>query len=282
MSKLESVSRLLRRWFTSIPFFILLGLVLGGLVAVPLMPKPKVATINISGVISNQDFVDNILNLLQSAREERSIKAVVLRINSPGGSVSAVEQIYMDVLRLKQRKPVVVSIGQIAASGGYYIAVAGDYVYAEPTSLIGSIGAFVGLPEPEELDETFGTTGPFKATGGSRQRFISILEMVRQQFVSIVMSQRGERLKLSEQEISRAELFVGLEGINSGLVDEMGTRAVAIEKAANLAGLRNYDVVELRGENLPLSLFFGSADFANLKAQTGLFPRYYYLYFESE
>ncbi|MBI4188639.1 MAG: S49 family peptidase [Chloroflexi bacterium] len=282
MSKLESIKRLLRRCFTSILFFILLGLVLGGLVSIPLMPKPKVAVINISGTIANQDFVDNILNLLQTAREERSIKAVVLRIDSPGGSVSAVEQIYLDALRARQRKPVVVSIGQIAASGGYYIAMAGDYVYAEPTSLIGSIGAFVGLPEPEQLDETLGATGPFKTTGGSRQRFISILEMVRQQFVSIVMSQRGERLKLSEQEISRAELFVGLEGLNYGLVDEMGTRAVAIEKAANLAGLRNYDVVELRGENLPLYLFFGSADFAKLKAQTGLFPKYYYLYFASE
>lgn len=282
MSKLESVKGLLRRWFTAIPFFIVLGPVLGGLIAVPLIPEPQVATITISGSIVNQDFVDNILNLVQQAREDRNIKAVVLRIDSPGGSVSAVEQIYLDVLKLRQEKPVVVSIGPMAASGGYYIAVAGNHIYAEPTSLIGSIGAFVGLPESENMDENLGTTGPFKTSGGSRRRFMGILEMVRQEFVSTVMSERGERLKLSEEDVSKAELFVGLEALRNGLIDEFGTRTAAVEKAASLAGLRHYGVVELRGQSILITFFFGSAELANLKTQTGLIPKYYYLYFGQE
>ncbi len=282
MAKLESAKRLLRRWFTSIPLFIALGLILGGLIAVPLIPRPTVATITISGTILNQTYVDGILDDLQNARDDSSIKAVVLRIDSPGGGASAAEQIYLDVLRLRQQKPVVTSIGIQAASGGYYIAVASNYIYAEPTSQVGSIGAWVTLPTAEQLDENLGTSGPFKATGASRRKVMGILEMVRQGFVSAVSSQRGERLKLSEEEISRAEIYVGIDSVRFGLIDGIGTRTDAIEKAASLAGLRNYDVVNLRVVSQPSFFFFGSSDLDALKSQSSLVPVYYYLYFEQE
>ena len=281
MSRLESAKRLLRRWLWSISFFVLFGLGLGALISIPLIPEPNIAIITISGPILSQAYVDDILDMLQYAQDNDSIKAVVLRIDSPGGYVVTTEQIYLETLRLRQNKPVVAAIGTMGASGGYYIAVAANFIYALPTSEIGSIGVWSSLPSPEELDEDIMTSGPFKATGSSRRKAIVELEMVRQEFVEAVMSQRGDRLQLSEEELSRAEIYMGVEGLRYGLVDDIGTRTAAIKKAASLAGIRNYEVVELSIIK-PLPEFFGSSDLAALKAQTGLIPVYYYLYFEQE
>ncbi len=216
--------------------------------------------------------------MLRYASANRNIKAVVLQIDCPGGYASAIEQIYLDVLRLRQQKPVVASIGAVGASGGYYIAVASNFIYAQPTSQLGSIGAWSSLPRPEELDEDILTTGLFKATGGTRRKATGVLEMVRQEFVEAVVSQRGDRLKLSEEELSRAEIYTGVESLRYGLIDDIGTKTAAIEKAASLAGIRNYEVVELYIPK-PVIWFFSLED---LKSQTGLMPVYYYLYFESE
>ncbi|MFC1864589.1 S49 family peptidase [Chloroflexota bacterium] len=278
MPWLESTKRLLRCWFTSKIFFVLLGLILGVAIAIQVMPNPNIATISIAGSILEQTYVDNIQDKLENARDDDSIKAVVLQIDSPGGQSCLVEQVYLDVLRLRQEKPVVTSIGARAASGGYHIAVASNFIYAEPTSLLGSIGAWVSLPPPEELEEDTLTTGLFKATGGSRRKVTGWLEMVRREFVGAVMSQRGERLKLSEEELSQAEIYLGVESLRYGLIDYIGTSTDAIEKAASLAGIRNYGVVEFYVPK-PIFLFFSMED---LKAQTGLMPVYYYLYFESE
>lgn len=282
MSRLESVRKLIRRWFTSVLFFILIGLVLGGLVSILVIPKPNIATITISGTILDQTYVDDILDILRLAREDNRIKGVVLRINSPGGGVSATEQIYLDLLRLRQQKPVVVSVGAIAASGGYYAAVASNFIYAEPTSQIGGVGAWVNIPGLEELDEDVGSSGPFKVTGGSRRKALGNLEIIRQGFVEAVKSQRGDRLKLSDEELSRAELYVGVEGLRHGLIDEIGTRTAAVERVASLAGIRNYDIIELSIPEPTLFWFFSSSDLADLKAQTSLEPVYYYLYFAQE
>ena len=108
------------------------------------------------------------------------------------------------------------------------------------------------------------------------------LEMVRQGFVEAVMSQRGDRLKLSEEELSRGEIHLGIDCLRYGLIDDIGTTSAAIEKAARLAGLRSYNVVELTIEKPAWLLFFGTSDLEALKSQTSLTPIYYYLYFESE
>ncbi len=105
------------------------------------------------------------------------------------------------------------------------------------------------------------------------------LEMIRQEFVEAVISQRGDRLKMSEEELSQAEIYLGVEGLRYGLIDDIGTRTDAIAKAADLAGVRNYEVVELEIKQPTFLLFFSMED---LKAQTNLAPVYYYLYFESE
>lgn len=275
MLKLESARRF---WLNSIPGLLLIGLILGGLISIPVVHKPKIATIAISGEIFEQTYADDILDMLSYARDDDAIKGVVLQIDSPGGEASLIEQIYLDVLRLRGRKPVVASIGTRGASGGYYIAVASNFIYAGPTSQLGSIGAWVSLPTPEELEEEMVTTGPFKATGGSRRKATAELEMVRQEFVSAVMTQRGERLKITEEELSRAEIYSGIESLRYGLIDDIGTKTAAIEKAASLAYIRNYGVVEFYILK-PVILFFGME---GLKSQTGLIPIYYYLYFESE
>jgi len=279
MPRLESAKGLIRCWCSSIPFFVLLGLILGGIISVAAIPRPNIGIINISGPLIDQAFTDNIVDTLSYARDNDNIKAVVLQIDSPGGGVSATEQIYLTLLQLKQQKPVVVSVGTIAASGGYYIAVASNFIYAEPTSQVGSIGAWVSLPHREKLNEDIGTSGPFKATGGSRRKTVGRLEMVRQEFVDAVMSQRGERLKMSEEELSRAEIYLGVEGLRYGLIDEIGTKSDAITKAASLAGIRNYKVTELEIKRPSLLFFFSMED---LKARTSVAPVYYYLYFESE
>ena len=275
MPRLETAKRF---WLGSIPGLLLIGLILGGLISIPVVPKPKIAIITISGEILEQAHVDDILDMLRYARDDDSIKAVVLQIDSPGGLVVTTEQIYLDVLRLRQEKPVVASIGTRGASGGYHIAVASNFIYAQPTSLLGSVGVWVSLPTPEELDENIATTGPFKATRGSRRKALSMLETMKQQFVTAVTTQRGDRLKLSEEELSRAEIYSGVESLRYGLIDEIGTKTAAIEKAASLAHIRNYEVVELYIPK-PVIWLFSMED---LKSQTGLMPIYYYLYFESE
>ena len=278
MARLESIKRLVRRWLWSIFFFALLGLVLGALISIPLVPKPNIAIITISGSISTQAHTHDILDMLRYARNDDSIKAVVLRIDSPGGKASVIEQIYLDVLRLRGQKPVVASIGRRGASGGYHIAVASNFIYAQSASQVGSVGAWVSLPDPEELDEDILTTGLFKAPGRSRRKAVARLEMIRQQFVSAVMSQRGDRLKISEEELTLAEIYPGVESLRHGLIDDIGTSSAAIKKAASLARIRNYEVVKLFMQNRDTS----PLDMESLKSQTGLMPIYYYLYFESE
>ncbi len=280
MFRMESKTGRWHRWFTSFPVLALLGLLLGTVISAPLIPRPGIGLITISGTIFAQSYADDLSEMLNYARDESRIKAVVLKIDSPGGAVGVIEQVYLDLIRLGQRKPVVASIGAVAASGGYYLAVASNSIYAEPTSLVGSIGVISGLPGPEDLDEDTLTSGPFKATGSSRRKHFGTLETVRQQFVATVMSHRGERLKLSETELSRAEIYTGVEGLSHGLIDDIGTSTVALEKAARLAGARNYDVIDINDElgiTEPFLFFFSIED---LKSRTGVVPGYYYLYFE--
>ncbi len=276
MSRLESTGRSMRRWFTSIPFFILLGLLLGGLVSIPVVPRPGIAVITISGPILEQTAADDILAELRSVRDDSSVKAVVLQIDSPGGSASAIEPIYLDILQLRQRKPVVAYIGARGASGGYYIAVASNFIYAGPSSSVGSIGVIGVLPTPEEPDEDILTTGPFKASGGSRRKAVSEIATLKQQFIEAVTTQRGERLKLSASELSRAEVYTGTESLRYGLIDDIGTRTAAIQKAAQLAHLRRYGIAERLTQYLDSSVLEG------LKSRTNTVPTYYYLYFEQE
>jgi protease-4 len=184
-------------------------------------------------------------------------------------------------LQLRKHKPVVASIGARGASGGYYIAAMADYIYALPNSEVGSIGVIGSLPTPVELDENVITSGPFKATGGSRRKATAEMETLKRQFVNSVMLYRGDRLNISEVELSRAEVYTGTESLRYGLVDEIGTSTAAIGKAASLAGIRNFQIDKRAISQLPVVILESSV-VEKLRSNTNLMPIYYYLYIESE
>lgn len=239
-------------WFRSYIFWIVIALIIGGLVSVfgfrTFIAKPEIGIIRISGSILWQEQVDEIIEQLRYTKEKKEIKAVVLEIDSPGGEASAIEGLYLAILRLREEKPVVASINQKGASGGYYIAIVSNFIYAKPDSEIGSIGAWTGLPWPEVPSEDILPTGPFKDTGMTRRKAVSQLEMLRQSFLGAVLFHRGEKLKISPEELTKAEVYVGLEGLRAGLIDEIGSNFDAIEKAAKYAGISHYQVIDIQRE----------------------------------
>ncbi|MFC1967808.1 S49 family peptidase [Chloroflexota bacterium] len=274
-------SRLLRsRIFWALLIVILVGSVLASAVA----DKPSVGVVRISGTIDGED-TDTVGKMLRYAETNDAIKAVVLKIDSPGGAAAAAEEIYLDILHLRDKKPVVAVINLWGLSGGYYVAAASNLIYAKPTSMVGSVGAWIMLPQPERQQEDLLSTGPLKGSGGSARQFMYKLEMVKESFARAVISQRGDRLKLSKEELTKAEVYIGIEALRNGLIDEIGTGTDAIKKAADLAGIKTYTLVDINEElNLvPWSYGFQSPetslDLEELRSRPDLMPTYYYLYF---
>lgn len=244
---------------------------------------PKIGIVKISGFTLDQSTADKVSRLLKYAKDEKSIKAVVLQLDSPGGGATATEEIYLSLLELRKEKPVVVSVDGSALSGGYYIAVASDFIYAKPTSLVGSIGVWMRIPGPERLQEDIMPSGPAKSTGGVRKKAASWLQMVAEGFLQAVIIQRGSNLRLTKEELSQAEIYIGTEALRYGLIDKIGSRSEAVEKAASLAGLRNYQEVDINKQLellLPYSGFFFyelSPDIKDLSPAESVYPQYYYL-----
>jgi len=285
--KLNLVKNKMEVWFTPTPIFlvwgwIILALIIGGLISVfsfrEFIAKPEVGVIRISGPIFGQCQADEILEQIRYAKEKKEIKGVVLEIDSPGGEASVVEGIYLALLRLREEKPIVASINQRGASGGYYIALASNFIYAKPDSEIGSIGAWTSLPYPEMPSEDILPTGPFKDTGMTRQKAVGQLEMLRQSFLGVVLFHRGEKLKISADELTKAEVYTGIEGLGAGLIDEIGSNFDAIEKAADYAGIAHYQVVDIAGkmaEKVQTEKWGVTQPTTESKKE--LLPTYYYL-----
>jgi protease-4 len=214
------------------------------------------------------------------------VSAVVLEIVSPGGEVTASEDLYFEILKLRESKPVIASIDEIAASGAYYIAAAADLIYAKPGSTVGNIGVISVLPSPDLVDDQLFTTGPFKLSGGSQVAAIRQMEMLKDTFLEAILSQRQDRLQVGPEVLSRGEVYLGLQAKQMGLVDEVGARGDAVAEAARLARVRYYEVVD-RTPELPEELaFFG---FKLEKAMTALTasapprnlpPGFYFRYLE--
>lgn len=280
--KFGLIKNLMRAWFKSYIFWIVLALIIGGLISVfsfrEFITKPEVGVIRISGSILGQEQADEILEMIRYAKDKKTIKAVVLEIDSPGGEASVIEGIYLALLRLRQEKPIVASINQKGASGGYYIALASNFIYAKPDSEIGSIGAWTALPFPEVPSEDVLPTGPFKDTGMTRRKAVGQLEMLRQSFLRTVLFHRGEKLKISPEELTRAEVYTGIEGFRYGLIDEIGSNFDALEKVARYAGIAHYqvkDIAEKMAEKVPTEEWGISQPTAESKSE--LLPTYYYL-----
>ena len=194
---------------------------------------------------------DSVTSELRKIGEIETIKAVVLRINSPGGSIGAVQEIYEEVNRLKEKgKKVVVSMGDVGASGAYYVACAADKIIANPGTITGSIGVLMSLGNMEELFRKVGIKvevikrGKHKDIGSlsremtpeERKLLQGVIDDAYDQFLQAVME--GRNLKKREAEkIAQGQVFTGRQAKNLGLIDEIGNFQDAVRLAGKLAGI---------------------------------------------
>ncbi len=265
---------------------LLLLLAAGYLLSLYLIPTPQIAVIRVEGDIWGT-YTAYLRQAMEDAGSDPAVRAVVLDIVSPGGEVTASEDLYFEVLRIREQKPVIASIGELAASGAYYVASAADQIYAKPASYVGNIGVLSFLPEPDLVDEELFTTGPFKLSGGSQVEAIRQLEMLKETFLAAILAQRADRLQVGPEILSRGEVYLGLQAQRMGLVDEIGSQGDAIATAARMARLRAYEITD-RTPELPedLSLFGfkfeGGSTAATVAALPGnLPPGFYYRYVET-
>ncbi len=267
--------------------FGLAGLVLllavGILLALYLVPKPQIAVVKIEGDIW-AFYTAYLRQSLEEVEADPAVRAVVLEINSPGGEVTASEDLYFQVLKLRGKKPVIASVSEIAASGAYYIAAAADAIYSKPGSTVGNIGVISFLPETDLVDEELYTTGPFKLSGGSEMEAIRQMEILKQTFLAAILAQREDRLHVGPEVLSRGEVYLGLQAQQMGLVDEIGSFGDATAAAASRARLRRYVVVD-RSPAPPEDLFDVSLELGSTAASVAAAPRhmppgFYYRYVE--
>lgn len=262
---------------------LLVLLAAGVLLSFFLLPAPQVAVVRVEGDIWGS-YATVLRDALDQVAQDRAVRAVVLDISSPGGEVTASEDLYFQVLALRRDMPVVASIGEMAASGAYYLAAAADAIYAKPGSTVGNIGVISILPDPDVVDEKIITSGPFKLSGGSHMDAIRQIEMLKQTFLAAILAQRGDRLQVTPEVLSEGNVYVGLRAQQMGLVDEVGSRSDAIRAAARLAGLRRYEVVDLTPE-LPEAMDIFGLRLEGVKTAAvlaappeNLLPGFYYRY----
>jgi len=258
-----------------------LPLAVGVLVSL-LIPRPIVGTIYLRDAIYSYSAGD-IISQFRYAYDHSEIQAVVVVMDSPGGTVADTEALYLEMIRLREKKPVVVSIETMAASGAYYLAVGADYIIAKPSSEVGNVGVRTVLPSAPAVYEDDVSTGPYKFYGGSRDETLRLLDPLKQSFYQAVRLGRGEKLLTTPENILSGKLFIGSEALRLGLIDALGTYSEALEKAAALAHVWNFDTRDLR----PLALGTESAAVVNgffLETEDGSqspYPRsagVYYLY----
>lgn len=241
---LRRIGRWARRSYLVV---IVIGVVVGLLVA-PIasdaVSEPEsgsVAVVPIEGSITGGNAA-SVASRLEQARSDSSVEAVVLRINSGGGGAAASEEIYLAVARTAAQKPVVASVNSGALSGAYYAAVPADAIYVKPASLMGSIGVIFVAPQPVGPIQGYVVSGPNKLTGADHREWVYKTESIKNAFVGAVMQQRGDRLQLSRTEVTYAKIYSGSEAVDNGLADQIGGMQTAIARAANLAGVSNYNV----------------------------------------
>ncbi len=219
---------------------------------------PAIALIRVNGIILSGQapspwaqgaYSEEIIEQLKQAEEDNSVKAIILRINSPGGSVVGSDEIYRALRKIK--KPVVASMAEVAASGGYYIACGADYIIANPNTFTGSIGVVAQIPNAAELFEKLGIeavilrSGPRKAEGNifeklspeAREILQRLIDEAFDTFVQVVAEGRN----MSEEqvrELADGRVYNGQQALALGLVDELGNLEEAIEKAKELGDIR--------------------------------------------
>lgn len=240
-----------------------IGVIIGGSSSTILpFGQKAVAVIEVNGTISGGDgggdlfggatgaFSGRIIKQLKQAANDPQVGAIVLRVDSPGGGVTPSDEIHNQIMKIRDQKPIIVSMGSLAASGGYYISAPARRIFANPTTLTGSIGVISIVPEVSDLLGKLGvsmyvfTSGPHKdTTDGLRPLTDSdkaimqgIIDETYGRFVSVVAQGRG----LDEATVRRladGRIYTGQQALNNKLVDELGDLPEAIDYAAKQAGI---------------------------------------------
>ena len=200
-------------------------------------PDGAVAVVTIDGFISSTS-VDNVAEDLREVRENESVKAVVLKVDSPGGSAAASERLYMEVKRTANAMPVVASVQSTAASGAYYAMLPAETIHVTPASIVGSVGVRGAAPGPTPSGEI--RSGPDKASM-TADRVRRQIETLQRAFVGTVMAERGDRIELSRTEVAHAKVYTGARAVDNGMADRIGTLSDATNEAADAAGLDDYE-----------------------------------------
>jgi protease IV len=231
---------------------------------------PRIGVVECKGAIGDGDGgVDSekVVKLLRKYERDSDVKAVVVRVESPGGAVAPSQEIYSAIRNLRKKKKVVVSMGNLAASGGYYIAAAADQIYASPGTLTGSIGVIFmhfnvrPLLETVKIEETTLKTGrykdtlsPFRAiTEQDREEVQRISEDVYSQFIRDVAEGRGLQ-EAEVRKLAEGRIYTGRRAQELRLVDELGGFNEAIAKAWQLAGLSGEPRMQMPPREMTLSL----------------------------
>jgi len=232
-------------WENSRKFLLWFALpLIAGILIAASVPQPVVGLIYLNTSIDS--FSASDLNTqIAYARSHPEISAVVLVLDSPGGTVVDTESVYLELVKLRKNKPVVASIDSLAASGAYYLTVGTDYAFAKPTSNVGNIGVIGYLPQTPTIFEGVISTGPYKLFGSPRDTYMRQIEMIKQGFYAAVKTGRGARLKAGPEIVLSGQIWPGSEALQYGLIDELGTQSDAVEKAASLAHITNYKTVNL-------------------------------------
>ncbi len=247
--------------------------------------KNKIAVIYAQGEIMNGEGDENyigpktMIKYLKKARKNKSIKAVVLRINSPGGDGLASDIIWHEIELTKKEKPVVVSMGNYAASGGYYIACNADKIIAQSTTITGSIGVFGVVPNMSGLSKKIGINSEQVATNKNANGYSifkpmsqnfrnEIKEMIENFYVNFVTKVAKGRHKTFKEidAIAQGRVWTGTQALKKGLVDKIGTLEDAVKTAANLADVTDYKRINYPNFTKDIKDAFKNMPFIGLKS----------------
>lgn len=244
--------------------------------------KNKIAVIYAQGTILYGEGNENIIGqglinkAIKKATKDKNVKAIVLRVNSPGGDALTSELIWRQIELAKKEKPVIVSMSNVAASGGYYIATNANKIFAEPTTITGSIGVFGTIPNIHQLAENIGINAEQVSTNNSAnysvfepmsQKFYDVtkegVERVYTTFLKRVASGRNMTIDQVDR-VAQGRVWTAKEAINLGLVDELGGLNDAIAFAAELAEVENYRVRNYPNYNKDLKDSFKTFPFGKV------------------
>ncbi len=253
-------------------------------------PKEKIAVVPIVNSMILEAQAEQLNHLLDTVEKDPEVKALVIKIDTPGGAVTAADEMYHRIAVFKSRKPgipVVISMGGFATSGGYYAACAGDYIFAQPTTITGNIGVLLPQYNLSRLADKWGiedasihSTGADYKTAGSWLRprspeetayLTDLIDAAFVQFKTVVKNGRVGKLTQSVDQIANGKAYTADEAVKLGLVDTIGYPADAYAYAAQKAGLTRMHVVKFEEPPTFAQLFSSSeSKFSPAKASGGV------------